>query len=86
MSDNRDDDKMFSFKSFADSHYVFASARGGGLLHKSHDSASKWGSGNSISPCSKLFNVNISGYRARRTVKSSDYGFLHPKLQNCYLR
>ena len=58
-----------------DSHYVFASTEGGGLLRKANEFASKCGSGNSINTCSKPFKLNISGDRARWAVKSSDYGF-----------
>ena len=59
----------FSFKSFADTHYGFASTAGGGYFHVS---AAKWGSGNSINPSSRSMKLNISDDRARRTVKSSD--------------
>ena len=50
----------------------FDSTTGGGLLRKPMNQASKWGSGNSLSPRSKPLKLNISGDRARRTVKSSD--------------
>ena len=48
---------------------------------KAHESASKWGSGNSLSPCSKPLKLNISGDRARMTVKSSDWGSYIPNYK-----
>ena len=41
-----------------------------------HESASKWGSRNCVSPLFKSLKLNISGDQARRTVQPSDKGFL----------
>ena len=53
----------FTFKSFANHHYGFASTAVGGLLHKPqpHELAAKWDSGNSTKPCLKSLKLNISG-------------------------
>ena len=60
----------FSFKSFADSHYVFASTASGGLLRKPMNQSLIGLVEISQNPCLKPLKLNISSDRARRTAKS----------------
>ena len=62
---------LFNFKSFADSHNVFVSTTGGDLLRKPMNQSLN-GVAKFHKPMLGTFQVEYSGDRARRTVKSSD--------------
>ena len=61
-----------SFKSFMDSHCVFASATGGVLLRKPMNQPLNGVAEIPQAHARNLLKLNISGDIARRTVKSSD--------------